>query len=414
MGLLCLSIALPLAHPALAQSCRGPVGHWTLDEIGPRNFVADSTRSGWHAACGASGAVCSVPGKLGRAARFPAAGTISLDRHAAALGKLTSFSVSMWIQYEGGPSRQLFTFSDGSMNRRLQMEVHGGQLHFGWQNGGGFAAFSTPPLAWKEGTWYHVVFVNDSKAGKSILRSNDLVWKTDPNTLSPAELKSPVKRAAIGSLNGEYAFNGCVDDVRLFDRALSLAEQLALEEEVNGQPADPGLAAARKALIAQQRRMQTGRATPPAVRRGRGAPPGQERLSAKSRVAFPIGRRRSLDPRRQRTRVDPRDDRPAAAASQRPGLVAGVGGTHVAGRTSRRLRNAARAVPSPDAVFRRPGVETKGDAEIVRNRLLDDPLRRRSVSAPQPRHARDFSSKRVGSRKPVPQRDVRLARREGC
>jgi hypothetical protein len=162
----------------------------------------------------------------------------------------------MWIQYDGGESRQLFTFSDGTFSHRVQMEVHAGQLHFGWQNGGGFVGFGTPPLDWKPGTWYHVVFVNDSQAGKSILRSNDLVWKTDPNTLSPAQLQSPVRQIAIGSLIGQYLFNGCVDDVRLFDSALSLSEQLALEEEVTGPPADPDVAAARTRLIQQQGRRQ--------------------------------------------------------------------------------------------------------------------------------------------------------------
>ena len=134
------------------------------------------------------------------------------------LGKLTSFTLSMWIQYDGGESRQLFTFNDGTMNYRIQVEVHQNQLHFGWQNGGSFTGFGTPSLTWKPGTWYHVVFVNDRKTGKSILRSNDLVWKTDTNTLAPADLKSPVKRVAIGSLNGGYSFNGCVTDVRLFNR----------------------------------------------------------------------------------------------------------------------------------------------------------------------------------------------------
>ncbi len=92
---------------------------------------------------------------------------------------------------------------------------------------GGFAGFSTNPLTWTPGTWYHVVFVSDHKNGKTILRSNDAVWKRDANTLAPAELKSAVTQVSIGSLNGAYAFNGAVKDVQLFDRALTAAEQAA-------------------------------------------------------------------------------------------------------------------------------------------------------------------------------------------
>jgi hypothetical protein len=97
-----------------------------------------------------------------------------------------------------------------------------------------------------------VVFVNDARRGKSILRSNGLVWKTDANTLSPAGLRSPVKRVEIGSLNGEYPFHGCVDEVRLYDSALPLSEQLALYEAIKGTTADPRWDAAKTALLAKE------------------------------------------------------------------------------------------------------------------------------------------------------------------
>ena len=114
LGLLSLTIVLTLAPQGGAQSENGLIGHWKLDEHGPSELVADASPNQWHGTREASGAEGSVPGKLGQALRFPAAGTIRLDRHAAALGKLTDFTVSMWIQYDGGASRQLFTFSDGT------------------------------------------------------------------------------------------------------------------------------------------------------------------------------------------------------------------------------------------------------------------------------------------------------------
>ncbi len=252
LGLFSLTIVLTLAPPGGAQSESGLIGHWKLDERGPSELAADASPHQWHGTRGACSGEGSVPGKFGPALRFPAAGTIRLDRHAPALGKLTDFTVSMWIQYEGGASRQLLTFSDGTTSHRVQVEVHNDCLHFGWQNGGSFAGFGTEQLAWTPGTWYHVVFVSDARAGKSILRSNDLVWKIDANTLSPADLKSPVQRVEIGSLNGEYAFLGCVDEVRLFDSALPLPEQLALYDAPQGPPADPQWQAAKTALVERE------------------------------------------------------------------------------------------------------------------------------------------------------------------
>jgi hypothetical protein len=182
-----MSVLLMLALLATVQVPSAPIGHWKLDKGIASRIAADATTAALHGRFEEldAGAVAKqqVPGKIGHAVRFSGDGSIRLDRHASLLGKLTDFTISLWIQYDGGPSRQLFTFSDGTMNYRVQVEVHDGRLHFGWQNGGSFAGFGTEKLTWKPGTWYHVVFVNDHQTGKSILRSNDLVWKTDPNTL---------------------------------------------------------------------------------------------------------------------------------------------------------------------------------------------------------------------------------------
>jgi len=258
--LLSFLLILALTPPAWGES--GLIGHWKLDGDAGVGSVADATAgslNGRPVGFDATAATQGVPGKIGRAARFSGGGSIILDRHAPVLGKLENFTISIWVQYHGGASRQLFTFSDGTLAHRIQVEIHNGALGFGWQNGGPFRNFMTKPLSWEPGRWYHVVFVNHRKEGKSILRSNDLVWKTDANTLSPADLKSPVRRVGIGSLNGKYPFNGCLDDVRLFDSALSLSSQLAIHDEVEGVPDDPRLQAARTALIERQRRLEAAR-----------------------------------------------------------------------------------------------------------------------------------------------------------
>ena len=254
-----LNLWLVSSPSARAQSENGLLGHWPLDENGPDRLVADASASRFHGTCGAATAQCSAAGRLGRAILFPAARSIDLDRHAAALGKLTDFTVSMWIRPENpaAASQLLFSLSNGTMASRIQMEVHQGQLHFGWQNGGPFTGFGTEGLGWTPGTWYHVVFVNDSKRGKSILRSNDIAWKTDSNTLAPADLAAPLRRAAIGSLHDNYVFQGGVDDVRLYSRALSLPEQLAIYDAAGGAPDDPKRAAAKAAILQTYFRKQT-------------------------------------------------------------------------------------------------------------------------------------------------------------
>ena len=259
-----LSALLILALAPTADGEGGLVGHWKLDADGGGGIVADvagrSLDGRFVRFDKTDAAMRIVPGKIGQAVRLSGDGSIQLDMHASTLGKLTDFTVSMWIQYDGGPSRQLFSFTNGTLTHRIELEVHNNALGFGWQNGGNFRNFMTKPLSWEPGTWYHVVFTNSIKRGKSILRSNDLVWKIDGNTLSPAGLKSAVKRVEIGSVNdGEhkYVYNGCVDDVRLFDLALPLPEQLALYEASKGTPDDPRWVAAKTAMLEKHHRLIT-------------------------------------------------------------------------------------------------------------------------------------------------------------
>ncbi|MBN1417934.1 MAG: glycoside hydrolase family 97 catalytic domain-containing protein [Planctomycetes bacterium] len=246
-----------------AAKTGGAIGHWMLDEEAGDGAAADGTGSGLDGRLegfdpGAEDPRL-VPGKIGRALRFFGKGSVRLDPHAGRLGRLTDFTISMWIRYAGGGSRLLFSFSDGTLSHRIQVEVHRDALGFGWQDGGGFRNFMTEPLSWQPERWYHVVFVNDVREGKSILRSNDLARKTDSNTLSPADLRSPVTRVEIGSLCGAYSFNGCVDDVRLYDRALALPEQLALYEAHVAAPVDSKWSAAKEAMLERDRRAQMAR-----------------------------------------------------------------------------------------------------------------------------------------------------------
>ena len=229
-----------VTHAAESSAARKPlVGHWTMDDGSADRAVRDSSPNGLNGTFSADTANSSRPGKIGRSLEFPGRNFVDLARHAARLGKLIDFTLSMWIQYRGGGSRILFSWSDGSFNHRMQVEVNQGGLSFGWQNGGGWRAFSTRALAWKPGEWYHVLFINDSASGKTIARSNDGVWAMSENALGPSELQVRPTHVQIGGLNGAYPFNGLIDDVRLYNIALCKADlrALYLGKPISGRPA---------------------------------------------------------------------------------------------------------------------------------------------------------------------------------
>ena len=225
--------------PAHGAGAKVLVGHWSMDDRADGGEVTDSSPNALHGALNANTSDSSGAGKIDRSLGFTGKTVVDLSRHAAILGKLKDFTVSMWIQHTPGPSRMLLTFSDGSLNHRLQVEVHNATLHFGRQNGGAWRSFATRPLKWEKGKWYHVVFVNDSAAGQTIVRSNDGVRAANPGTFAPADLRARITRVQIGGLNGAYQFTGRIDDVRLYNIALSNADirALFLGRKISGKPA---------------------------------------------------------------------------------------------------------------------------------------------------------------------------------
>ncbi len=204
------------------------VGHWRMDDQATDRKVNDSSPNALHGSFSGATAGSSGKGRIGRSLNLPGSAFVDLGRHAAVLGKVRDFTLSMWIQHKAGPSRMLFSWSNGTLNHRVQVEVHNGRLHFGWQNGGAWQAFATRPLTWKNGVWYHVVFVNDSVNGKTIIRSNDGARAMHASTLAPAALRPRVTHVQIGGLNGAYRFTGRIDDVRLYNIPLCKADIKAL------------------------------------------------------------------------------------------------------------------------------------------------------------------------------------------
>jgi len=233
-----LSVVL-FACGGMALAAEPLVGHWTLDGQAAGREVRDASPNALHGEFSAETGGSSRQGRVGRALDFAGKAFVDLSRHAAVLGKLRDFTLSMWIQHAPGPSRILFSWSDGTLNHRVQVEVHQSTLSFGWQNGQGWQSVATPPLAWQAGTWYHVAFVNDASGGKMVVRSNDGAMATSDNTLGPGTLRVSPTRVQLGGLNGSYLFTGCIDDVRLYDIALSEADvrALFLGKPISGKPA---------------------------------------------------------------------------------------------------------------------------------------------------------------------------------
>ena len=141
MGILARFSALLLAFAGTARAAepsaevKALVGHWTMDDAAGREVgqasrlpagrmpapreVRDSSANALYGAFSAEMAPASRPGKVSRALDFPGNAFVDLSLHAARLGKLRDFTLSLWIQHRPGPSRMLFSWSDGTLQHRV-------------------------------------------------------------------------------------------------------------------------------------------------------------------------------------------------------------------------------------------------------------------------------------------------------
>ncbi|MBN2377569.1 MAG: LamG domain-containing protein [Sedimentisphaerales bacterium] len=206
-----------------ATEAADPIGHWTLD--GEPN---DSSGNGYDGVL-VNGPVY-VTGKDGlpaTAIRLDGVNDyINLSAHAAGLSAPSDFSLSLWIK--GGvvpPNGCFFSWSDGSNSHRMIIGIYSGSLYVGGDEGGGWH-WLAPALTWNNSTWYHIVCTSSATGGKILYRDAVPVGSDPAYTAGPAQLGATVTTVAMGCQHAgvDTWFQGDLDEVRLYDYALSVAE----------------------------------------------------------------------------------------------------------------------------------------------------------------------------------------------
>ncbi|MFE9570616.1 alpha-L-arabinofuranosidase C-terminal domain-containing protein [Streptomyces sp. NPDC006692] len=235
--------ALPLAGvvggPAFAASpARGaesslpaPLAHWPFDE-GAGTSAADSSGNGrtltlaggakWGAAkSGASSLDLSAGGSASAAA--PVVDTAK------------SFSVAAWVQLTFAAGYQTFVSVDGLAVSGFYLQLRDDTGAFAFTrlpsdatsaNGG--AAVAGAAAAPVTGAWYHLLGVADTAAGVIRLYVNGVLEGEAPCTGGwRATGATAVGRGLFGGAQVDQA-HGRIDDVQVFDSALSAADAAAL------------------------------------------------------------------------------------------------------------------------------------------------------------------------------------------
>ena len=227
----CTNTTLDLFNPDL-----GLLGHWALDESQPGSLVVDSSGFGSH---GTPSANPPVPTPDVPPVRFE-------DPHSRSFN-----GEDQWIEMGnpaylnlGGPTTMAAwvraTSADGIRNivghgyiwsseHDFALRINAGTYMFTTWNGSDHAAIATMPAS-DLGTWVHLCGVFDG-ATYSVYRNGVLAAATGDTTTPPAGINAIWAIGARAPQDGsalDYPFQGQIDDVRIFGRALSADEIQAL------------------------------------------------------------------------------------------------------------------------------------------------------------------------------------------
>ncbi len=174
------------------------------------------------------GATWTNQGKYGNALSFNGtSGYVDLG-NPAALQLTGSMTLEAWVKAAATPpdDGQIIAKSDNSSGWQLKTTADAGPQNFGATvtNSSGARARRFSNTVRALNTWYHVAGVYDASARTLTIYINGVLENgTLLGTVPAANLNAAVN-ANIGRRTGGFYFNGIIDEVRIYNRALSAAE----------------------------------------------------------------------------------------------------------------------------------------------------------------------------------------------
>jgi len=209
----------------------GLVGHWSFDESSGTT-AADSSGNNNNGTV--VGDAQWSAGKVGNALVFDGVDDMVVVNQNAGLpiynnGTDNAYSIAMWVK--GGPQNDMRIFSEGSTTSGTPL------LNLGTQDSGQFATYIRPetgtvsnhPLSQAEpfdDTWHHIAWVDDN--GTATLYIDGLA---DGGNFNYTRGTMALDTTSIGGIlraEPSYFFTGQIDEVRVYNRALSAGEALWL------------------------------------------------------------------------------------------------------------------------------------------------------------------------------------------
>ena len=218
----------------------GLVAAYAFDE-GTGSAVADASGHGLTGTI--SGAAWTTQGRYTNALSFDGVGSYVDLGNPSSLQITGSMTLSAWVKATGNPGDdgQIIAKSDNSNGWQLKSSPDTGPQTFG------IAIASSSSRVQRYSTtvrslnvWYHVAGVFNAAAQTLDIYVNGVLDNGVLSGTVPASQSDAALNVNVGRRTGGYNFNGLIDEVRVYNRALTQAEiQSDMTTPLTGQPLPP-------------------------------------------------------------------------------------------------------------------------------------------------------------------------------
>ncbi|MCU7863397.1 MAG: DUF4347 domain-containing protein, partial [Candidatus Thiodiazotropha sp. (ex Lucinoma borealis)] len=230
---LALSTQAQAAYQGTLDITTGLQGHWTFD--------ADATDSSGNSYDGFLNAGASIdtadPTDIvgeGKLSTNGLEGYVNLSSHVSNFSGLTEGTISAWVNLTASSTQSIFTISDSSGSAsHVTLGVESGYLFFDvMENGTGLLISAESTATVNDGAWHHVAVTVDSGGNTLYIDGTAASVTHSAGTGSSTEFFDDVTSldamrigmgwiSSFGPPNPIWAFDGLIDDARVYDRALS-------------------------------------------------------------------------------------------------------------------------------------------------------------------------------------------------
>ncbi|MCK4857737.1 MAG: hypothetical protein KAT58_07210, partial [candidate division Zixibacteria bacterium] len=193
-------------------------GWWKLDE-GSGTTAADSSGNGNNLTL--NGDPQWVTGLIGGALEFDGNDDVEVATVSRSL-KPASLTVTAWVKADPATSDWSWVAGQGDNYGLIVHRDHDNDVHFYFHKDTGWSGVGSGDVGILDGKWHHIAGVFDEEDG-SLYVYKDGALADAQSAAGPIDY-SVGEGFTIGSMQGQRNFLGAIDDVRVYNHALSQAE----------------------------------------------------------------------------------------------------------------------------------------------------------------------------------------------